>query len=73
MIPLNGYPKEELEYLLFSVKSDLYAFEARGNYKAVNIYRIWHDRLYEAISDQEFKEKELPFKTEDNDSREFEL
>jgi hypothetical protein len=26
--------------------------------------RVWNDRVREAISDQEFKEKELPFKTE---------
>lgn len=70
MIPLNEYPKEELEDLLNAV----YAASIKSNNNA-EFYRWpkWVDRIKEAISDQEFKEKELPFKTEDNESREFEL
>lgn len=65
MIPLNEYPKEELEELLCMITT-----AQRG---LVVDRQKWLTRVREAISDQDFKEKELPFKTEDNESREFEL
>ncbi len=67
MIPLNEYPKEELKQLRDAVKF------MNTMPKTAPSWPVWISRLEEAISDQEFKEKELPFKTEDNESREFEL
>lgn len=51
MIPLNEYPKEELEVLLKCVNNVL-TFEVSGNehYKLMQ----WRNRIYTAISDQEF-------------------
>lgn len=69
MIPLNEYPKEELEYLERTIMNSKMCMDS-FDYEIAN---LWHNRIIEAISDQEFKEKELPFKTEDNESREFEL
>jgi hypothetical protein len=54
MRPLNEYPKEELEDLLQELES----------VGLSNSNEIWVERVKQAISDQEFSEKELPFKTE---------
>lgn len=68
--PLNEYPKEELEYLERVINSKMYMAPTIFDYELAN---QWHNRICEAISDRELADKELPFKTEDNESREFEL
>ena len=66
MIPLNEYPKEELLTLLQSVEFTA-DFDLRhlgpGHADEASL-NTWISILRESISDQEFKEKELPFKTE---------
>ncbi len=70
MIPLNEYPKEELKSLLLDLEFTIFYTKPRG---LSDTTEKWILRVKEAISDQEFKENVLPFKTEDNESREFEL
>lgn len=62
MRPLNEYPKEELEDLINAVS--WFSLSNASNEKSYPSLEKWHGRIKEAISDQEFKEKELPFKTE---------
>ena len=54
MIPLNEYPKEELQELL----DELLFTETFGT---GHYTEQWISRVKEAISDQEFQEKQLPF------------
>ncbi len=70
MIHLNEYPKEELETLYRSLIHRMNYINLGSIEKLdpgmseYNVLAKWCVRIREAISDQEFKEKELPFKTE---------
>jgi len=59
---LNEYPKEELIRLKRLIISGDF------NCASDEILRlVWYDRVKEAISDREFEDKELPFKTPENE------
>ena len=59
MIPLNEYPKEELKSLYYDLSRIDRNIDGFG--WASSSRSKWKDRIKEAISDQEFKEKQLPF------------
>jgi hypothetical protein len=62
MRPINEYPKEELEELINAVS--WFSLSWASDNKPCKSLEKWHSRIREAISDQDFKEKDLPFKTE---------